>query len=225
MVALDGVIELRQDTAANWESTNPVLLAGELGWDTTNHLIKVGDGATAWNSLKPGPGGVHAFIRVDGGASSRSLTSTTATQKLFDSPTNGALNLPVGSYRFNCCFYLGTMSSTTGNTGFDLKGAGTAVLGSILMFNTGSDNLQSTTVALSGRTMPQQNTSSASMVTAATATAMSTFVTGTFEVTTAGTIIPSVYLVTAAAAVVIAGSWFECWSVGATTTTTAGDWS
>lgn len=44
-------IQLRQDTAANWSSSNPVLAIGELGLDTTNWIVKVGNGSTAWNSL------------------------------------------------------------------------------------------------------------------------------------------------------------------------------
>lgn len=41
----------RRDTAANWTSANPVLGAGEYGLNTTNGRVKIGDGATAWNSL------------------------------------------------------------------------------------------------------------------------------------------------------------------------------
>ena len=42
----------RRDTKANWEATNPVLLDGELGIVSDDpNLYKVGDGATAWNSL------------------------------------------------------------------------------------------------------------------------------------------------------------------------------
>lgn len=44
-------IQIRRDTAANWSSTNPTLAAGEMGYDTTNGVLKVGDGATTWNSL------------------------------------------------------------------------------------------------------------------------------------------------------------------------------
>jgi len=39
--------QLRRDTAANW--TNPILALGEPGVETDT--VKVGDGATAWNSL------------------------------------------------------------------------------------------------------------------------------------------------------------------------------
>lgn len=41
----------RRDTAANWSSANPVLEAGEFGYDTTNKTIKIGDGSTRWNAL------------------------------------------------------------------------------------------------------------------------------------------------------------------------------
>ena len=54
-------IKVRQDTAANWESKNPVLASGEFGFDTTNSLLKIGDGATAWTDL--------TAIKYDVGAS------------------------------------------------------------------------------------------------------------------------------------------------------------
>jgi len=44
-------IQLRRDTAANWASSNPVLAAGEVGWDSTNTQLRIGDGSTAWATL------------------------------------------------------------------------------------------------------------------------------------------------------------------------------
>lgn len=41
----------RRDSAANWSSANPVLEAGEFGYDTTNKVVKIGDGSTRWNAL------------------------------------------------------------------------------------------------------------------------------------------------------------------------------
>ena len=41
----------RQGTASQWSSKNPVLAAGEFGYDTTNDVVKIGDGKTAWLSL------------------------------------------------------------------------------------------------------------------------------------------------------------------------------
>lgn len=43
--------QVKRDTAANWASNNPTLLAGVLGYDSTNRAWKLGDGSTAWNSL------------------------------------------------------------------------------------------------------------------------------------------------------------------------------
>jgi hypothetical protein len=40
-------IRLRRDTAANWTSANPTLLAGEMGVETDTRKYKVGDGSTA----------------------------------------------------------------------------------------------------------------------------------------------------------------------------------
>lgn len=44
-------IRLRRDTAANWTSANPVLLNGEVGFETDTRKLKLGDGTTAWNAL------------------------------------------------------------------------------------------------------------------------------------------------------------------------------
>lgn len=45
-------LKCRHDTAANWTAKNPVLLGGELGVETDTTFLKIGDGATAWTSLK-----------------------------------------------------------------------------------------------------------------------------------------------------------------------------
>jgi hypothetical protein len=45
------IIQLRRDTAANWTSTDPILSAGEAGFETDTSKLKIGDGATAWSSL------------------------------------------------------------------------------------------------------------------------------------------------------------------------------
>lgn len=43
-------IQLRRGTAAEWAASNPVLLAGEMGWESDTGEFKVGDGVTAWSS-------------------------------------------------------------------------------------------------------------------------------------------------------------------------------
>jgi hypothetical protein len=44
-------IELRNDTSANWTASNPVLAAGEAGFEVDTNRFKIGDGTHAYNSL------------------------------------------------------------------------------------------------------------------------------------------------------------------------------
>lgn len=44
-------LQLRQDTTENWKSANPILLEGEMGYDTNTKQFKIGDGITSWNNL------------------------------------------------------------------------------------------------------------------------------------------------------------------------------
>ena len=54
---LNVTLIMRNDTATNWASKNPVLTLGELGVETDTRKFKIGDGNTAYNSLKYGLGG------------------------------------------------------------------------------------------------------------------------------------------------------------------------
>ena len=44
-------IIMRNDTAANWKTNNPILADGELGIEKDTRLVKLGDGVTAYNAL------------------------------------------------------------------------------------------------------------------------------------------------------------------------------
>ena len=60
-------IKVRRGTAAQWTSANPVLAAGEQGLDTTNNVLKIGDGVTAWSSLGAANSGTYVRLGdVDG---------------------------------------------------------------------------------------------------------------------------------------------------------------
>lgn len=55
------IVRQRRDTAANWTAADPILEAGQLGFETDTLKAKLGDGTTAWTSLayaiEPGGGG------------------------------------------------------------------------------------------------------------------------------------------------------------------------
>lgn len=48
---VEAIYCIRNDTAANFETNNPILDNCEMGFDTTNKLLKIGDGVTSWNDL------------------------------------------------------------------------------------------------------------------------------------------------------------------------------
>jgi hypothetical protein len=44
-------LQVRRGSASLWTSTNPILYAGEIGFETDTNKIKIGNGTTEWNSL------------------------------------------------------------------------------------------------------------------------------------------------------------------------------
>lgn len=63
------VIQIRRDSSANWESINPILASGEMGYDTTNNVVKIGNGSDNWVSLPVlsggGSGGAQIAVSDD----------------------------------------------------------------------------------------------------------------------------------------------------------------
>lgn len=45
-------MQQRRGTASEWTSANPILAAGEIGYEVDTAKFKVGDGSTVWDSLK-----------------------------------------------------------------------------------------------------------------------------------------------------------------------------
>lgn len=152
------------------------------------------------------------------------LLSQTAAQPLFNGTPNGRITLPVGVYKISGQIYLTSMSTTSGNASFSMvSGTGTAT--NYLMHCWGVD-----TSPISG--ISNQNGSGATtnafpspnMVAATAAARMIVTLTGSFEVTVAGTFIPSIALTTAAAAVSDIGTMVEIECIGVTGTPYAGNW-
>jgi hypothetical protein len=86
-MAVSTKIQHRRDTAANWTSTNPTLASGEIGFETDTLKFKVGNGSTAWTSLKYS----QDASLLTGNASITTLTTTG------DINTAGKLNVTASS--------------------------------------------------------------------------------------------------------------------------------
>jgi hypothetical protein len=50
-VTTNAKILIRRDVGANWVSSNPILLDGEMGYEKDTGKMKIGDGVTRWNDL------------------------------------------------------------------------------------------------------------------------------------------------------------------------------
>lgn len=161
------------------------------------------------------------IIRADG---TRTLPNDTNLNAIFNNPTNGRLTLTTGVYRFDGLLIVTAMSSTSGNALINMLGVGTATVGSWLWRVSGLDNTTPGTIADDDAAYFATNATAASAVVAGTGTAMRLDIEGTFEVTGAGTLIPSIDLVNAAAAIVSVGSYIEFQRVGGVDLVSIGPW-
>lgn len=159
------------------------------------------------------------------------LVSQTAAQKMFNSPTNGAVTVAGSTfYQFECEFNLTSMSASAGTFGFAI--GGTATLTSTKWWSTsvkGASPLLSTfkdtsTTTITGVLM-NATASNASLGPSNNAIDAFALIRGIIRVNAGGTIIPQVSLTVAAAAVVGINSYFRLWPVGSNTAVSLGNWS
>lgn len=60
------LIKMKRGTSVSWATTNPILAAGEPGFEIDTGQMKVGDGITDWNGLPyTGEGGVLLDTHVN----------------------------------------------------------------------------------------------------------------------------------------------------------------
>lgn len=205
-------------SAGSW----PKMTAGTVMTTAEDGAIEL-DGDCFYGCTDAGNRGiipVEHWIRCD---STRTLTSQTAAQPIFNSPTNGQITLETGTYEFEALICVASMSGTSGNATFSITG--TATFGSVLWFGTGRDAAaDAVTGTLAGSHSRDATLVAAPLVTAGTATEMFAYLRGTLEVTAAGTLIPNIALQTAAAAVVQIGSFFRIKRIGSTSMVSVGQW-
>lgn len=66
------IVKVKRATAARWTAVNPVLAAGELGYETDTKKLKLGDGTTSWTQL--------SYVAAENsGASDATVTIGTVT--------------------------------------------------------------------------------------------------------------------------------------------------
>ncbi len=151
-------------------------------------------------------------------SATKTLVSQTAAQALFD---NGAVALEANTlYEFDCGFSLSSMSSSNGSFGFALLG--TVTFNSL---NWNSMCRKSANLATQGgpSVSHNENTSNTAIVTTSSATPLAfAVIHGVLRTDAAGTLIPSVSLGVAAAAVVGINSYFKITKINSDT---VGTWT
>lgn len=171
----------------------------------------------------------HSVTSMAITTATKTLTSTTASQAIFSNTaglTTGALTVDAATtYEFEAMLNLSSMSATSGNMGFSILGAGTATFTSAMWAANGLDATAQTTAAAIGGMYSASATATGNIVTAATGTALHVHIRGMFRVNAGGTIIPSLQLTTATAAVLGVNSYFKCTNIGSNTFQNIGRWA
>ena len=184
------------------------------------------DGDCFYGCTDAGNRGIIPVQHMIRSNATRTFTSNTSQQAIWNDPTNGTLTLETGTYLFEGLIAMTDMSGTSGNGKFSIIGAGTATLGDILWQAWGNDAAAEATAANAGGGWHVIATQTAANIVSAAANVSLCFtVKGTFTVTGAGTIIPSFAQTTAAAAVVSIGSFFQCNRIGSTSVVSVGQWT
>ncbi len=104
-------IKLRQGTSATWASTNPVLASGEPGFDTTNKLLKIGDGTSTWTSLTNTAS--YSLLDVDNiSLDANTISSTNSNGTIIIVPNgSGNINLDASTVRVGDSADIGATST------------------------------------------------------------------------------------------------------------------
>ena len=159
-------LQLRADTAANWTSVNPILLANELGRETDTGKIKIGNGTSTWTSLAYQ---AWATLPVAVNAGGTGQTSYTNGQLLIGK-TDGTLAKATLTASTGVTITNGNGSITISATG--TGGTVTDVTATSPLASTGGTtpdiSIQDGTTAQKGAVQLEDSTTSSSTTTAAT---------------------------------------------------------
>ena len=115
-------IQTRRDTSANWASANPVLLEGEMGYETDTLKLKVGDGVTPYNALaytisQETSAGLFEENATGGGATSTQRVNAGDASGSGSTLSGGGLGSASGFYSVNSGGFNNTSSGSYATVG------------------------------------------------------------------------------------------------------------
>ena len=81
-------IQVRRGVAADWTSVNPILAAGEMGYETDTNKFKFGNGTSAWSSLSYGASDTPGVTEIAQDAINSALAVGTGLVKTYNDGAN-----------------------------------------------------------------------------------------------------------------------------------------
>lgn len=81
-------IQVRRGVAADWTSVNPILAAGEMGYETDTNKFKFGNGTGAWSTLSYGASDTPGVTEIAQDAINSALTVGTGLTKTYNDGAN-----------------------------------------------------------------------------------------------------------------------------------------
>lgn len=128
---MSATIQVRRGTASQWSSANPTLAAGEIGFESDNFKIKIGNGSSAWNSLPYAAGGnqFDTSIIFEGATADSFETTLTATDPTADRTITlpDATGTVVTTGNLSAITSVGTLSSLTISGDLTVNGTTTTI--------------------------------------------------------------------------------------------------
>lgn len=129
-------IQIRRDTAANWTATNPVLAAGELGFETNTGKFKIGDGTTAWAALSYAGGGSGTISDLTSTGGSLAITNPTGPTTNAEVAASGVAAATYGDSTHVAQVAVGADGRVTSASSIAISGSGGAG-GLIVLYDSG----------------------------------------------------------------------------------------
>lgn len=148
-------IQIRRGTASNWTSVNPILAAGEAGYETDSGKLKIGDGTTSWTSLSYISSDAPGVSEIAQDAVNAALTMGSGLSKSYDDAGNAITLNNTGVLTFNTRTGSVTLTDTDINTALgytaadaaDVSGLGTQTASDIADAITTSESYTDSAIA------------------------------------------------------------------------------
>jgi hypothetical protein len=155
--------------------------------------------------------------------SSRTLTTSTSFQKIFDETTLGTLTIGPGSYVFDCYFGVKGLSTAAKFMGFGFGGTATiSTQGWLSRYKVGGS-----LDAVSGGGGLWATAASTNVAQSTTQPAINAFISGKLVVGASGTVIPNLQITAAnaTAAILETDAFFRIYPIGSSVVGSVGNWS